>query len=566
MTETIKIFVLDVSHMSYAEQVTAACLQGLANRDQPRLFLDYGIYDDPESRKTNQDALGEDLWVSKFRDAMGRQDEHNLNAYQKLYPIHVTKLNDLSSAVHQFQDLCRGFVVWDPQQEDTVNLAVMFCSVENWLPVAPDLVEWSKQFGLKIEKDLRGCWQDHVALHAWAHEQLFARCRPDRVANIEPHWHRPELLDYVVKEKIFTCNLSSKGSGRAFNFGWKLLTLCLGGPTWLRNALYNVGLFRWVKNFALQKMSSDPETGLLISLLRKVARHPEGIIFGWHTNRDDEFAFLALLSAIGLRLVPSHLAANFSFHSALPDPGPLKQFHVSEADVALEPEKDYLTFTYSDGDQLLLMSTAQLGGWRRKERGLVPFNWEMQPLLAELAPALLGLFYSTLTPNDCLIAGPSGAGYIIPPLHDNLPEYLRRSAEVCAKADINVITSYYPDPPSKVIQQHLQAPDNLIGYLSGYFYLKHRPVKFGHNKVFLCNLWPHLSQIKDSSDEMMAGVKKILDTPSSTPRFIGVHLFAYCTTVSDVYDFVRTLDPSKVKVVRADEFLLAAKKYSLQSK
>jgi len=91
-------------------------------------------------------------------------------------------------------------------------------------------------------------------------------------------------------------------------------------------------------------------------------------------------------------------------------------------------------------------------------------------------------------------------------------------------------------------------------------------VKFGHNKVFLCNLWPHLSQIKDSSDEVMAGVKKILDTPSSTPRFIGVHLFAYCTTVSDVYDFVRTLDPSKVKVVRADEFLLAAKKYSLQSK
>ena len=81
MTETIKIFILDVSHMSYAEQVTAACLQGLANRDQPRLFLDYGIYDDPESRKTNQDALGEDLWVSKFRDAMGRQDEHNLNAY-----------------------------------------------------------------------------------------------------------------------------------------------------------------------------------------------------------------------------------------------------------------------------------------------------------------------------------------------------------------------------------------------------------------------------------------------------------------------------------------------------
>jgi hypothetical protein len=60
---------------------------------------------------------------------------------------------------------------------------------------------------------------------------------------------------------------------------------------------------------------------------------------------------------------------------------------------------------------------------------------------------------------------------------------------------------------------------------------------------------------------VLAGVKKLIDAPGNKPRFIGVHLFAYRTTIKDVYHFVQTLDPQKVKVVRADEFLIAAKKH-----
>ena len=223
-------------------------------------------------------------------------------------------------------------------------------------------------------------------------------------------------------------------------------------------------------------MSSDPEVSLGNAIQKKYAYHQDSTIFGWHTCRDDEFAFLQQLSANGLRLVPSFLSSNFSFHSGLPAVVPLKQEHVHEADVTLEKDKVYLTFTYSDGDQLMLMNTAQIGGWRRPERGKVAFNWEMQPLLVTYAPALLGLYYSTVTPADCLIAGPSGAGYIIPPLHDNLPNYLEQSAEICRQADITVITSYYPDPPKKVIKQHLHAPDNSLGFISGHFYNVAKPI------------------------------------------------------------------------------------------
>jgi hypothetical protein len=560
MADSYRITVLDVSEMSYADRVTAATLQGLANREKPSMFLDNGVYDDPESRKTNEDFIPEDLWREKFRNFLGRHDRHNLDAYKKIYPIEENNAHDLEQVIKQFLPIIKGFVVWDPDLEDSINIAIMLSSLEDLLPISPEHLDRVKQCGLPIQYDLRGRWNDRIAAYSWAMENLFPRCAPGKAACIEPGWHRAEFLDYVVKERIFTYSLSSKGNGKAYKIGWNLLLLCLGGPDWLRNIIYDTDLFHWLKKIAIQKMAADPEVNLTITIQKKTSLQPGAIIFGWHTVRDDEFSFMILLSANGLRLVPSHLAANFSFHSALPASIPLKQYHVQESDVKLESEKIYLTFTYSDGDQLMLMNTAQIGGWRRPERGQLPFNWEMQPLLVELAPALLGLFYRTLTPNDCLIAGPSGAGYIIPPLHDNLPNYLIQSAQICEKADINVITSYYPDPPEKIIRQHLQAPKTILGFLSGYFFLKSRPVRWGFGKVFLCNAWPHVSHIPDASEEVLSGVKELINSTVQTPRFIGVHLFAYRTTITDVYNFVQTLDPAKVKVVRADEFLLLAKK------
>ena len=60
--------------------------------------------------------------------------------------------------------------------------------------------------------------------------------------------------------------------------------------------------------------------------------------------------------------------------------------------------------------------------------------------------------------------------------------------------------------------------------------------------------------------------QKLVDAPGKGPRFIACHLFAYCTTVADVYSFCQTLDPQKVKVVRADEFLIAAKQFMNEEK
>ena len=569
------IALLDVSSLTYPQQLAAASLQGLANREGPCLYLDWGIYDDVRTRTTNEVFLPEEIWQAKYRTYVGDSDLLNLAHYRETYGIEAEPLPSLSAAVQRFAGCLHGLSVWDPALPDTVNAALMLAGLEDLLVVSPDLLPWAAETtGLPVRHDLRGRWSDRVSLYEWSLAELLPRCAPGQIACVEPGWQRPEFADYLVQRRLFTYSLSSRQANRACALGQKLLLLLVAGPWGLRNSLFALRLDGLVRRLGLALMAfRSPEVRLAVRLHRAVVRaapsprHPSSsvhgpspsfpTIFGWHTRRDDELSFMVLLSANGLRLVPSHLASNFSFHSRVPFAGALEQDHVRAEDVRLEPDKVYLTFTLSDGDQLVLMGTAELGNWRREARGSVPFNWETQPLLSDLAPALLARYYRTRTPADYLVAGPSGAGYVIPPLVPDLDAYLRQTGDVCRRAGVRVLTSYIADPPRRAAHAHAGLSD-MAGFLAGYVHFGRTPQSLVGGKAFVANAWPHVSQIWDDSTACLEAVRALVEAPGPTPRFVGVHLSAYTTTITDVSRFVATLDPQRVKVVRGDEFLLAA--------
>ncbi len=65
MNQSPSITVIDVSRFSYAERVCIASVQGLVNRTSPSIYLDYGIYDDPTARRTNENFMDDDIWNAK---------------------------------------------------------------------------------------------------------------------------------------------------------------------------------------------------------------------------------------------------------------------------------------------------------------------------------------------------------------------------------------------------------------------------------------------------------------------------------------------------------------------
>jgi hypothetical protein len=553
--EKMKIDVLDVSQFSYAERVTAAALQGLVNREGPRFFLDFGIYDEPSARRTNEDFMDDKIWYGKYRERLGAQDQRNLAYYQREHAADVQPLVGLEDAVEKYRGSLRGCVLWDAALPDTVNIALMLAGQESLLPVEAGNADWAHRHNLEVIHDLRGRWTDRVSLYQWALAELFPKCETGRIACIEPDWQRPEFLDYLVQHKIFTYNLSSMHKG----LGETLLLLLSFGPAWLREVLFALHLDGPIRRFGVNWLDRhSAEIALNNQIQQAVKSAPFPTVFGWHTHRDDEMTFMLLLSANGLRLVPSHLAGNFSFHSRVKPLGfsaPAPAAPVPQ----LDPQGVYLTFTLSDGDQLMMMSTAELGSWYSPHRGEVAFNWECQPLLTEIAPALLEKFQRGVTPNDCLVAGPSGAGYIVPPLAPDLPAYMRETLRSCQQAGISVITTYVADSPRRILHQIAHQGQGKLNFLAGYAILDRAPRQLIENTMIIANQIPRVNQIWDDPEKLLASVKALAENPAATPCFIGTHLFAYRIGYDDIVRFAGQNQNPHIHIVRADTFLELAR-------
>ena len=544
------VTVLDVSQLTYAERVCAATLQGLVNRTSPSIYLDYGIYDDPAARRTNEVFLSDEFWYGKYRALLGNQDQRNLEYYRARYNLPLAPAASLSALIAQHRGTLDGLVVWDEAMPDTVNIAVMLAAHENLLPVTASLAETLSAHGLDVRHDLGGRWSDRVSLYSWAFDTLFQGCEAGRVACIEPGWQRPEFIDYVIQHKIFVYNLSATAGG----MGSQLLLLLAFGPPWLRELMFAARLDHLIRKFALAWMGwKSKEVALSNRIQRAVKPLPYPTIFGWHTRHDDELAFMLQLSSNGLRLVPAHLAGNFSFHSKLPAGHPTAR--PEPVPQPLDPRGVYLSFTLSDGDQLMMMHTGELGNWYSQQRGSVPFNWETQPLLVEIAPALLEKFTSGATENDCLVAGPSGAGYIVPPLAPRLDMYMKDTSRICSQAGIDVVTTYVADPPRRTLRALARHRGHLAGYLAGYAVISRAPAGIVDNVPVIANRVPAVSQIWHTAEDLMQVVREAASLPQPLPAFIGVHLFAYRTAYDDVVKFVESLDMDHVHVVRGDEFL-----------
>ncbi|PKN97615.1 MAG: hypothetical protein CVU42_15085 [Chloroflexi bacterium HGW-Chloroflexi-4] len=550
------IATLDVSSLAYDERVTAAIVQGLLNRSGPMVFLDYGFYDDPMARRTNEVFMDDDFWYGKYRAMLGNQDQNNLDYYRREHGFNAQPTKNLDELVRQNLLAFKGYVVWDDTQPDSINAAVMLAGLEELIAVSPAREAWVKQFNLPKVHDLRGRWQNRVELYTWAFENLFPRCKKGMLACLEPGWERPEFLDYAVQNSIFIYSLSSTFKG----FGATTLLLLAFGPPWLREQLFALRLDGFLKRLALSWMGrKSAEVRFSNRIQSAVEAQPYPTLFGWHTKRDDELTFMLQLSSNGLRLVPSHLAGNFSFHSRVKPLGEFKTDPLPE--VKLDPQGIYVTFTLSDGDQLMMMNTAELGNWNSPARGSIPFNWETQPLLAELAPALLERFARTKTANDCLVAGPSGAGYVVPPLAAQFSEYMQATAQTCQKAGINVVTTYVADPPRRVMRQLVKHKGNLLGFLSGYAIVTRAPQELVQGTPVFANEIPQAAHIWDTAEQLLSRLEGLILTANDRPRFIGVHLFAYRTSLDDVAAFFQKHNSEHMHFVRADEFLLLAQQH-----
>lgn len=308
----------------------------------------------------------------------------------------------LYSLLDQYHSHFQGLIIYDPDLPDTINVATTLAAQRDGVVVSPALAEvLRKKYNLPLLLDLRTFgWRNRVQAYSWALDNLLAASSAHLLAGMSPTI-MGGLRSFLVATRAFTCWLDTTSLCPAPGAG---------------------GL---------------SERALAQQLFR--AFQPGSLYVGW---LPEEPSGVALLSERAIPVLASDFCNNLEIWTAFqPPPLPLASLREEEAIPAPASDKIYVSFTMSDGDNLQYCQNHMLRLWRDGARGTLPIGWTISPLLPQAAPALARYYQQTATPNDELIAGPSGAGYIFP-AHwpsEHLPTFLQRTGELMQAMDLSTL-------------------------------------------------------------------------------------------------------------------------------
>jgi hypothetical protein len=130
---------------------------------------------------------------------------------------------------------------------------------------------------------------------------------------------------------------------------------------------------------------------------------------GWFSNDvAGEWGGVDLAATQSVEVIAADFYMNGTVHGGVPARISPK---IKKPDPAELENKIYVTMTVGEGDNIQYCQRHMRALWDNPDRGKVPTNWTISPVLADAGPAIYRYYQKTATDNDLLVCGPSGAGY-----------------------------------------------------------------------------------------------------------------------------------------------------------
>ncbi len=405
--------VYDVRGAPFDTILSAATMSGLINRQEVRIYLlsdvDAGIL------------------------------QETLLAHIPTLPHRAQGEEVLDELLAAFRSSVKGLVIFDPHVIDSVNIATTLAGLRDAIVVSPQQAERLQQhpFRLPVLADLRVyTWKSRLQAYRWAVRNLLKETSTGLVAGMRPTI-ASGLRSYLVATRAFVY--------------------------WLD------------PHFALP----DPVNGWTMErcLMKRILRSyaPGTPHLGWFI---DEPRGVGLASKAALPVVPSDYFYNMEVWTAVRRPaqglknetvgegmarrglgGIMEMAGASPATTFRQSlnatHKIYVSFTFSDGDNLQFNQHRMYHLWQDPARGSFPAGWTISPVLQEAAPALAEYYKQTATERDELIAGASGAAYIRPSRwpRKQLLAYLQLTGTLMQRMGLttievldDLVTRFYPVP------------------------------------------------------------------------------------------------------------------------
>lgn len=376
----------------YDEAMAAACLQGIINRDAPRLYMVSAANGRPQ------------YWL----DVLARPGSE----LAKRPRVTVANLDALRKLAG---DRVKGAVIWDPDVPATVNVATTIAGVKDGVVMSPDLANQRlAAWGMPILEDLRGRFNGRES---------------GSKKNDTYRWAIREYLSKGLCSSHFICLFEDASTQRNEGAAGYVVT-----RDWaVMNRSFVFDLSPWgdetPKDDPDQPLGTDLETYRMI--LSEVMRQAQGEHM---TELTGFFAFWKYSNMPGFpsahEPVPTEWESvyvmspyncyqntissdcyNQSFHSQQPFS---KLTQHRPAVIGEVQDKAYVCILMADYDSATPLYDFLPKFWEDPGRGKIPLAWGINPNLIETYPDIIAHFYATATENDYFTSDASAAGYFNP--------------------------------------------------------------------------------------------------------------------------------------------------------
>lgn len=403
--------------------------------------------------------------------------------------------------IQKYRTNFTGLVVTDPNQLDTLNLATTIAGVSNQLICAPGLLSTltNAPYNLPIIEDLRGRFTDKYQVYGYLYTNYWPQCTHRILSGLGTGLHG-ELRDYLVAVKA----------------------ACV----WLDPAPLN-----FTDKTLLAKFTADLAAN-------------KSIYIGWWPSEGDGLNWIA---QYGIPVLASDFLRNASLFGGVAQP-------INVPEIPPTPplqNKVYVSLILSDGDNIQYMQHVMKMWWGNSARGKLPLGWTVTPLAAEMDPVMLNHYWSTATTNDCLISGPSGAGYTHMQNWNsaNLAGFAKITDSYLQRSGIRIIT-IWDQVTTGIARAFATNCPTLLGLTdqSGGNYTS---VNLGLRTMGLA--------VSYSSDvnAIISGITNAAASWNGTaPMFMAAQGVPWSLTPADMLTVATALDTNKYVVVRPDHLFM----------
>ena len=517
-----KIYAMDLRELTTVAadmKLTLHCLQGLANRKQPVLYLIQDRWDE--------------IWLNWLRE---RGD------------IDTVVMLEVGEVFDRFLPLATRMFITDPNIPASVNVATMLASVTDGIVATPGTaVQYGLPFGAypdssKVGLDLRTKhWKRDLDAYRWVYSEIGDKLSKQAIAFLDPA--TTALRDYLVEFRIPILWIASSDDqaqnpqsapveeldfAREILMKWPANIPCMGWPG--NGTGREAGIGEW-----------------------------DGVRLA------SECGKFELCSAYDGY---SPTVSNLSVHSGTS--AELKQKPAKR--LKLEHDKIYYSFIRSDGDGLNFLRHYYKKLFDDPEHGQVPLGWHLGPLASDCMPDILDYFYKNARPGDYFVNALTGVGYIHEDnFADNFPpeqkqqilEHFRElSGEYRARIDSKVLVTFAEMEPARLNflagmngidgvfanygRTRITTVENLVTKAAG------KPVFRAVNGAAVGELTFTPAGRRTAERTMIAEVRR--QTPAQRPAFLHVFLANWLTHMEMAVNIAKGLGPDYV-CVRPDQLI-----------